>query len=166
MTAFVNAVASQLRILPYSFAIGAFLFCWTQGLAVTVHLHQANISTLLHSNGTLNDAGLSRHIRHIQHRYCLAQHKHHYCGETPSSLYNRDNGQVSINTGPLEALPTIPISVGGQAFSVVFDTIYCRHRLHIGSGVFVVRLVPVLSRTKPNSTARRFPRPCPPPKWT
>ncbi|KAL9933601.1 hypothetical protein V8E36_007777 [Tilletia maclaganii] len=120
MVAFVNAVTSQLGTLSSSFAICAFLLSWTRGHSVTVHLYQANISTLLHPNGTLNDSGLSRHIRHIQHRYCLAQQT---CRETPSSLYNRDNGQVSLDTGPLGAPPTIPVSVGGQTFLVVFDTV-------------------------------------------
>ncbi|KAL9937445.1 hypothetical protein V8E36_003854, partial [Tilletia maclaganii] len=122
-----STVASQLGILPSSFVIGAFLLSWTRAFSVTVHLHQSNTSTLLHPNGTLNDAGLGQHIRHIQHRYCLAQRKHHSCRETPSPLYNRDNGRVSIDMGAaLGAPPTIPVSVGGQTLSVVFDTVrYC-----------------------------------------
>ncbi|KAL9933360.1 hypothetical protein V8E36_007536 [Tilletia maclaganii] len=123
MVAFVNAVASQLGILRSSFVIGALLLSWTWGLSGTVRLHQGNISTLLHPNGTLNDAGLSQHIRHIQHRYCLAQQKHHSCRKTPSSLHNRDNNQVLIGTEALGAPPTIPISVGGQNLLVVFDTV-------------------------------------------
>ncbi|KAL9937110.1 hypothetical protein V8E36_004345 [Tilletia maclaganii] len=123
MVAFVNAVASKLDKLPSSFAIGVFLWSWTRAFSVTVHLRQANISTLLHPNGTLNDASLSRHIRHIKHRYCLVQPKHNSCQEATSSLYNRDHGQVSIATGILDEPPTIPVSVGGQTLSVIFDTV-------------------------------------------
>ncbi|KAL9940876.1 hypothetical protein V8E36_000364 [Tilletia maclaganii] len=95
----------------------------TLSLSATIPLRQTNASAWLHPNGTLNHMSLDFQIHHIQHRYCLAQQNHHLCRQGFSSLYKRRTGQVSMNTRILGGAPTIPISIGGQALTVGFDTV-------------------------------------------
>ncbi|KAL9939991.1 hypothetical protein V8E36_000696 [Tilletia maclaganii] len=100
----------------------ALLLSRTSAISVTVPLHLANISTLLHPNSTLSHAAVDNHIRHIQHRHCLAQRESHYCRQIISSLYRRHKDQVRVDVRELGGPPVIPIFVGGQALLVVFDT--------------------------------------------
>ncbi|KAL9939865.1 hypothetical protein V8E36_001682 [Tilletia maclaganii] len=87
--------------------------------SVTLPLHQANISNFLYYNGSLNHSGLELHVRHIQHRHRLAQH---VGGQQESISSKRSYGQVLFQEGVLGTVPTIPITVGGQALSMIFDT--------------------------------------------
>ncbi|KAL9933874.1 hypothetical protein V8E36_007532 [Tilletia maclaganii] len=109
----------MLRLL---FVVGAWLVARALGVSEKIALHQVNTSALLYPNGTLDYAKVKSQIRHIQHRHCLAQQKHHSCRRMFPSLYKRYHSQEAMEQSGLAGAPTIPVNIGNQALMLMFDT--------------------------------------------
>ncbi|KAL9934502.1 hypothetical protein V8E36_006958 [Tilletia maclaganii] len=109
----------MLRLL---FVVGAWLVAWAFGVSEIIALHQVNTSVLLYPNGTLDYAKVKSQIRHIQHRHCLAQQKHHSCRWMFPSLYKRHHSQEAMEQSGLAGAPTIQVYIGDQALMLMFDT--------------------------------------------
>ena len=116
----------QLARAQYYLAFGVIVLSWALGASVTIPIHRTNSTNILHPNGTLDYVNLGLHVRYVQNRYCMAQQRHHLCRRPFSTLDRRYRGEVSLEVSGLGGAPTIPIFVGGQVLSVVFDTV--RHR--------------------------------------
>ena len=144
----------MLRLL---FVVGAWLVAWAFGVSEIIALHQVNTSVLLYPNGTLDYAKVKSQIRHIQHRHCLAQQKHHSCRWMFPSLYKRHHSQEAMEQSGLAGAPTIQVYIGDQALMLMFDTVRrpCTVPMLL-SGAFLNLLVRLLMWLSSDSNAHPY----------